>query len=117
MATEAQPTTTEPPALTPEARHLLDEARDQARRQIAEAESHAERILEEARDQAAELTNAARGEVERKLEWARAQASAIINRAQESAEELLNVAGSVAARKPSEPEDSGPGGQGDKPVR
>jgi F0F1-type ATP synthase membrane subunit b/b' len=100
MAAEAHPTTME-----------------QAARRIAEAESRAERILEEARDQAAELTNAARGEVERKLEWARAQASAIINRAQESAEELLNAAESVAARPPSEPEDSGPGGKGGRPVR
>jgi F0F1-type ATP synthase membrane subunit b/b' len=100
MAAEAQPTTTE-----------------QVARRLAEAESRAERIVEEARDQAAELTNAARAEVERKLEWAREQASAIIERAQESAEELLNAAGSMAAREPSEPEDSGCGGQGDSPVR
>jgi len=100
-----------------EARQVLDEARRQAAQRIAEAEVRAEKILEEAHDEATELTNAARGEVEQRLEWARAQASAIINRAQESAEELLSAAKSVSSREPSDPEDRGPGGKGDKPTR
>ena len=76
-----------------EARELLANANREATQEIQEAEARGSRLLEQARHQATELTNAARAEVEQTLEWARAQAGAVMGRAQEGAEQLLAAAG------------------------
>jgi F0F1-type ATP synthase membrane subunit b/b' len=76
-----------------EARDLVANANRDATQEQQEAEARGNRLLEQARHQATELTNAARAEVEQTLEWARAQASAILSRAQNGAEQLLTVAG------------------------
>jgi hypothetical protein len=76
-----------------EARELLANANRDASQEVREAEARAARLLEQARHQATELTNAARAEVEQTLEWARAQATAVMARAQEGAEQLLAAAG------------------------
>jgi cell division septum initiation protein DivIVA len=76
-----------------EARELLANANRDATQEVQEAEARGSRLLEQARHQATELTNAARAEVEQTLEWARAQASAVLSRAQHGAEQLLAAAG------------------------
>src|ERR671934_2200870 len=76
-----------------EARELVANANRDATQEVQEAEARGNRLLEQARHQATELTNAARAEVEQTLEWARAQASAILSRAQKGAEQLLAAAG------------------------
>jgi F0F1-type ATP synthase membrane subunit b/b' len=76
-----------------EARTLLANANRDATQELREAEARGARLLEQARHQATELTNAARAEVEQTLEWARAQASVILGRAQHGAEQLLGAAG------------------------
>src|ERR687886_423577 len=64
-----------------EARELLGDAQSQSTGEIREAEARANRLLEQARHQATDLTNSVRAEVEQTLEWARAQASAVMARA------------------------------------
>src|SRR5438477_8615117 len=76
-----------------EARELLANANRDATQELREAEAKGSRLLEQARHQATELTNSARAEVEQTLEWARAQAAAILSRAQNGAEQLLAAAG------------------------
>lgn len=76
-----------------EARELLANANRDATQELREAEARGSRMLEQSRHQATELTNAARAEVEQTLEWARAQAAAILQRAQNGAEQLLAAAG------------------------
>jgi hypothetical protein len=76
-----------------ETRELLANANRDATQELREAEAKGSRLLEQARHQATELTNAARAEVEQTLEWARAQASAILSRAQNGTEQLLAAAG------------------------
>jgi hypothetical protein len=76
-----------------EARELLANANRDATQELQEAEARGNRLLEQSRHQATELTNAARAEVEQTLEWARAQASTILTRAQNGAEQLLAAAG------------------------
>jgi hypothetical protein len=74
-----------------ETRELLANANRDATQELREAEAKGSRLLEQARHQATELTNAARAEVEQTLEWA--QASAILSRAQNGTEQLLAAAG------------------------
>jgi len=69
-----------------EARELLANANREATQELREAEAKGSRLLEQARHQASELTNATRAEVEQTLEWARAQAAAILSRAQSRTE-------------------------------
>src|SRR3954468_40892 len=57
-----------------EARDLIANANRDATQEQQEAEARGNRLLEQSRHQATELTNAARAEVEQTLEWARAQA-------------------------------------------
>src|SRR5881396_1577585 len=76
-----------------EARELLANANRDATQELREAEAKGSRLLEQARHQATELTNSARAEVEQTLEWARAQASAILSRAQSGTEQLLGSVG------------------------
>jgi cell division septum initiation protein DivIVA len=76
-----------------EVRELLANANRDATQELREAEARGSRMLEQARHQAMELTNSARAEVEQTLEWARAQAAAILQRAQTGAEQLLAAAG------------------------
>jgi hypothetical protein len=76
-----------------EARELLANANQDATQELREAEAKGSRLLEQARHQATELTNATRAEVEQTLEWARAQAAAILSRAQSGTEQLLAAAG------------------------
>jgi colicin import membrane protein len=76
-----------------EVRELLANANRDATQELREAEAKGSRLLEQARHQATELTNATRAEVEQTLEWARAQASAILSRAQSGTEQLLAAAG------------------------
>src|SRR5919206_189266 len=76
-----------------EARELLANANRDATQELREAEARGSRMLEQARHQATELTNATRAEVEQTLEWARAQAAAILSRAQSGTEQLLAAAG------------------------
>src|SRR5690349_9539475 len=76
-----------------ETRELLANANRDATQELREAEAKGNRLLEQARHQATELTNATRAEVEQTLEWARAQAAAILARAQTGTEQLLAAAG------------------------
>src|SRR5215218_2858480 len=76
-----------------EARELLANANRDATQELREAEAKGSRLLEQARHQATELTNSARAEVEQTLEWARAQADVIVQRARMGAEQLLSAAG------------------------
>jgi hypothetical protein len=76
-----------------EARELLANANRDATQELREAEARASRLLEKARHEATELTNATRAEVEQTLEWARAQAGVVMGRAQKGAEQLLAAAG------------------------
>ena len=76
-----------------EARELLANANRDATQELREAEAKGNRLLEQSRHQATELTNSARAEVEQTLEWARAQATAILSRAQSGTEQLLSAAG------------------------
>jgi len=76
-----------------EARELLANANRDATQELREAEAKGSRLLEQSRHQATELTNSARAEVEQTLEWARAQAAAILSRAQSGTEQLLAAAG------------------------
>src|SRR5881409_2564949 len=76
-----------------EARELLANANRDETQELSEAEAKGSRLLEQARHQATELTNATRAEVEQTLECARAQAGAILSRAQSGTEQLLAAAG------------------------
>src|SRR5438132_5250433 len=76
-----------------ESRELLANANRDATQELREAEAKGSRLLEQSRHQATELTNSARAEVEQTLEWARAQAAAILSRAQSGTEQLLAAAG------------------------
>src|SRR3954464_15408813 len=76
-----------------EARELLANANRDATQELREAEAKGNRLLEQSRHQATELTNSARAEVEQTLEWARAQGGLILSRAQQGAEQLLTAAG------------------------
>src|ERR687885_643737 len=76
-----------------EARELLANANREATQELQEAEARGSRLLEQARHQATELTNAARAEVEQTLEWARAQAGTILHPVETGAEPLLAAAG------------------------
>src|SRR5436853_7265080 len=76
-----------------EARELLANANRDATQELREAEAKGSRLLEQSRHQATELTNSARAEVEQTLEWARTQASTVLARAQHGAEQLLASAG------------------------
>ena len=106
-----------------ETRELLANANRDATQELREAEAKGNRLLEQARHQATELTNATRAEVEQTLEWARAQAGAILARAQTGTEQLLAAAGLgdddikrvgqaivTAATEATEATRSGPGG-------
>src|SRR5881227_3226910 len=76
-----------------EARELLANANRDATQELTESEARGSRLLEQSRHQSTELTNAARAEVEQTLEWARAQAAAVLQRAQNGAEQLLAAVG------------------------
>ena len=76
-----------------EARQLLAQAQRDSAQELREAEARGQRLLEQSRHQATELTNSARAEVEQTLEWARAQAASVLQRAQQGAEQLLTAAG------------------------
>ena len=76
-----------------EARQLLAQAQRDSAQELREAEARGQRLLEQSRHQATELTNSARAEVEQTLEWARAQAGSVLQRAQQGAEQLLSAAG------------------------
>jgi F0F1-type ATP synthase membrane subunit b/b' len=76
-----------------EARQLLAQAQRDSAQELREAEARGQRLLEQSRHQATELTNSARAEVEQTLEWARAQAGSVLQRAQQGAEQLLTAAG------------------------